>query len=575
MTVANCFNGIFSLSATPRVLIEEFLLIANKGGIAAWAPSSLAFPSVNTPINAAMYEAIFVDNERVLGSAATTARIEAYLNHPYLPLVLFESFTYLGDPAVELAMPASLALNGSVSPGPITMGEDVTYTINYTVSNADQAPGLTVIGRLPQHTTFQSASIPPTAINGRAITWELGDVAAGSYSLTLVAEVGISGLDHGQAIENEVELFDASGGNQTINLQTTVSDRLIAGLSAGNDSPIELGSKTTLSASVVEGTNVVYTWNFGDSSPTKTGQTVTHTYPAVGNYTAQVTASNGINSEAETTPITIVDVPPEARFVSSSPDMPGQTTTFQSISEGTNLTLTWNFGDGSPAQTAPNPIITHDYGATGPYPVLLTATNSAGSHTASSLVHIIDSVIPPVAGFYSTSPDELGQPTSFINAGQDGGDVESNVDYYWQFGDGASSTDKNPAHTYGAIGLYTVTATITNSLGSDTHTEPVMITDVPISGLSVTFNSPLPSGQAGAFSAQVAQGTNVTFTWQFGDSSPPQIGNSVQHTYASGGSYTVQVTAANSVSSQSYSGLLVVQGSAPESIVVYLPIVIK
>jgi PKD repeat protein len=180
-----------------------------------------------------------------------------------------------------------------------------------------------------------------------------------------------------------------------------------------------------------------------------------------------------------------------------------------------------------------------------------------------------------VAGFYSTSPDELGQPTSFINAGQDGGDVESNVDYYWQFGDGASSTDKNPAHTYGAIGLYTVTATITNSLGSDTHTEPVMITDVPISGLSVTFNSPLPSGQAGAFSAQVAQGTNVTFTWQFGDSSPPQIGNSVQHTYASGGSYTVQVTAANSVSSQSYSGLLVVQGSAPESIVVYLPIVIK
>lgn len=42
--------------------------------------------------------------------------------------------------------------------------------------------------------------------------------------------------------------------------------------------------------------------------------------------------------------------------------------------------------------------------------------------------------------------------------------------WLWDFGDGATSTDQNPIHTYATAGVYTVTLTVTNSAGSDTYT---------------------------------------------------------------------------------------------------------
>jgi len=81
-----------------------------------------------------------------------------------------------------------------------------------------------------------------------------------------------------------------------------------------------------------------------------------------------------------------------ASFISSSPDTPGQTTTFQSTSTGTNLSYQWNFGDGSPPVGSQAPTITHVYTDVGSYGVVLTATNSAGSSTAFGTVEIVSSV---------------------------------------------------------------------------------------------------------------------------------------------------------------------------------------
>ena len=47
----------------------------------------------------------------------------------------------------------------------------------------------------------------------------------------------------------------------------------------------------------------------------------------------------------------------------------------------------------------------------------------------------------------------------------------------WDFGDGNSSTEENPIHTYAGEGTYTVTLTATNSNGSATKSETVTITD--------------------------------------------------------------------------------------------------
>lgn len=45
----------------------------------------------------------------------------------------------------------------------------------------------------------------------------------------------------------------------------------------------------------------------------------------------------------------------------------------------------------------------------------------------------------------------------------------------WNFGDGSTSTDKNPAHTYTTAGTYTVRLTATNAAGSDTMEKAGMI----------------------------------------------------------------------------------------------------
>lgn len=82
----------------------------------------------------------------------------------------------------------------------------------------------------------------------------------------------------------------------------------ITGLLAFNDSPHQLGQVTTLSATVISGTNISYSWALGDGT-LASGQTVVHTYLLPGVYTAVVTASNASSLLTATTTVTITAVP--------------------------------------------------------------------------------------------------------------------------------------------------------------------------------------------------------------------------------------------------------------------------
>ncbi|MCX6582613.1 MAG: PKD domain-containing protein [Candidatus Aminicenantes bacterium] len=78
---------------------------------------------------------------------------------------------------------------------------------------------------------------------------------------------------------------------------------------------------------------------------------------------------------------------------------------------------------------------------------------------------------PPVANFTGT-PVAGGIPltVNFTDQSQAG------TTYSWNFGDGGTSTLKNPSHTYTTIGTFTVTETVTNAFGSDTETKVNYIT---------------------------------------------------------------------------------------------------
>jgi PKD repeat protein len=129
-----------------------------------------------------------------------------------------------------------------------------------------------------------------------------------------------------------------------------------------------------------------WSWDFGDGN-TSTTQNPQHTYTAAGTYTVSLTAFNSDcdNTETKTAFIT-VSVPPIADFSSdlTSGNEP-LTVTFTDLSSGTPTSWLWNFGDGG-TSTAQHP--SHTYTAVGTYPVALTATNGAGSDTATKVGYI-------------------------------------------------------------------------------------------------------------------------------------------------------------------------------------------
>ncbi len=77
-------------------------------------------------------------------------------------------------------------------------------------------------------------------------------------------------------------------------------DHAIVGLQAHNNSPTPIGQTTLLTATVITGTRVVYTWDFGDGH-SGSGAAASHAYPSVGTYTATVTATNSVSTVTATT----------------------------------------------------------------------------------------------------------------------------------------------------------------------------------------------------------------------------------------------------------------------------------
>lgn len=167
----------------------------------------------------------------------------------------------------------------------------------------------------------------------------------------------------------------------------------VSGLTAVNDSPTVLNNTTTLTAAVTAGSDVVYLWDLGDAVTT-TLPITSHLYPAIGQYTAVVTARNEYSQLSASTLITITDEPLAGLTASNdSPTVLNNSTTFTAtITGGTNPTFLWDFGDGQ-SGSGPNP--SHTYTQTGDYTAVVTASNTANQMVAQTAVYVRNAVIDP------------------------------------------------------------------------------------------------------------------------------------------------------------------------------------
>jgi PKD repeat protein len=127
----------------------------------------------------------------------------------------------------------------------------------------------------------------------------------------------------------------------------------------------------------------------------------------------------------------------------------------------------WSFGDGPAAAFQPGALngVTHTYAAAGRYRVTLSLVDDRGNVASTTQTITIGS--PPFTSIaLSPGPPLAGTSVSFAAAGTFDADPGVTVaSYGWAFGDGASGTGPATSHLYTAPGIYTVSLTVTNSLG--------------------------------------------------------------------------------------------------------------
>jgi PKD repeat protein len=203
-----------------------------------------------------------------------------------------------------------------------------------------------------------------------------------------------------------------------------------------------------------------YTWNFGDGSPTSASPTPTHIYTAQGVYpiTCTIHTINGC-TEFSTDTVRVGSVQHPSFTASATNICADRSITFRSRSTDSTLIdlYTWGFGDGTDTVANHLPVVVHNYTTTGTHTVSLSVGYNG---CFSTNYYVTDTVQPTLAVLhfgYNCSPAPL---TTVAFADYSVGDTT----HFWTFGDGATSTSRNPVHNYATASTYPVTLTTFNSV---------------------------------------------------------------------------------------------------------------
>ncbi|MCP4257455.1 MAG: PKD domain-containing protein [Planctomycetes bacterium] len=305
-------------------------------------------------------------------------------------------------------------------------------------------------------------------------------------------------------------------------------------------------------------------WDFGDGALANE-RDASHTYSFPGTYTVSltVTGPGGSDTKIKDNYIQFASPVPIADFTATprSGNSP-LVVQFTGTSTGDITSRLWNFGDGT-TSTQQNP--SHTYGSAGTYTVSLTVTGLSGSNTKTmeDYIQVTLSVPAPIANF-TAAPRSGSIPLVVQFTSTSTGEITSRL---WNFGDGTTSTEKNPVHTYQKIGSYTVSLTVVGPGGSDTKTlETFIQVTHPALAPVANFTAAPRSGSIPLVVqfTSTSTGEITSWLWNFSDGTTSTEKNPV-HTYQKIGSYTVSLTVVGPGGSntKTLEGFIQVTSSAP------------
>jgi PKD repeat protein len=233
--------------------------------------------------------------------------------------------------------------------------------------------------------------------------------------------------------------------------------------------------------SLSSGSNLKVYWSFGDGTGNPGHSAPDHIYPGPGTYTVCLTAVNLIDTACSDMICETVTIatPCSAEFSYNTDSMNTSSNIyyFNSWYNQAGLTYYWNFGDGY-YSSLPDP--THQYTADSTYTVCLTISNPADScydYQCKTITvgHQYDSVCHAEFNYFL---DTLTGIFHFNNLSSGGFGAQ----YYWNFGDGSTSTLFNPLRQYTGNGFYVVSLSMISADSScqDLFWDTIIVQNNPI-----------------------------------------------------------------------------------------------
>ncbi len=212
----------------------------------------------------------------------------------------------------------------------------------------------------------------------------------------------------------------------------------------------------------------------------------------VGSYIISLVVNNGqYDSAADSMLLTVTrNLPPSAVIATDvvsgiAPVLVNfdASQSFDTDSPLSALGYAWDFGDGNPVavNSATGLAASHLYEIPGFYTAVLSVTDEFGNvDQAQVTIEVIAPNEPPVIKPVVTVTAEPGSLTAQFTANATDPNVDDVLTYLWDFGDGNTSTEANPLHTYAAYGVYTVTLSVADAEFTVTEQRTVVF-DSPLS----------------------------------------------------------------------------------------------
>ncbi len=314
---------------------------------------------------------------------------------------------------------------------------------------------------------------------------------------------------------------------------------------------------------------VSWAWDFGDGTSSNI-QNPSHTYATAGNFTVILTASNGINavSEVKANYILVNPLPQPSFTLSTPPCILPANLSVTSVSPPNGMSYNWNFGNGQTStQALPSNI---SYSTAGSYTINLTTTNTLTGCSNSTSQNIN---INNYSTSFSSSTTTVctGNPVTFTQTCPPGTNQ-----FNWNFGNGQTSNQPNPAIQFNSAGTYTVTLNSQNTTlgcsGQATQTITVIAAQQPSLTPSLTIGC-----NPQTISFNNTSGFNGTFSWNFGNGNtfsgtnpPPQSYSMPDYDvfpFPESQSFSVTITSLDAngcASSQHYPNLITIYNIFPE-----------